>query len=107
VTEEVCEVVITAPDAEWLAAFTRRLVVERLAAAGHNVSPIRTIYRWKGEVYDKTESRVALHTRTSLVSQITQRTLAEHPFEVPCVVASPIIGGNPSYIQWILEETAS
>jgi periplasmic divalent cation tolerance protein len=39
--------------------FTRRLVGDQLCAAGHNFQPIRTIYRWQGQVHDKTEGRVA------------------------------------------------
>ena len=90
-----CEVVITAPDGEWLAAFVRRLVDDQLCAAGHT-APIRSIYRWAGTVHDKNEARVALHTRTSLVPVIIDRTNAEHPYEVPCVVALPLTQGNPA-----------
>ena len=57
--DEVCEVIITAPDPNWLVEFTRRLVTDRLCASGHNFQPIRTIYRWHGQVHDKTEGRVA------------------------------------------------
>ncbi len=105
-TEEVCEVIITAPDAEWLAAFTGRLVDDRLAASGHNIAPIRSIYRWQGEVYDKAEARVALHTRRSLLPAIIERTNREHPYEVPCVAAMTF-DGNPAYVQWVLHETGA
>lgn len=104
-SEDVCEVIITAPDAEWLAAFARRLVEDRLAAAGHNVTPIRSIYRWEGKIHDNAEARVALHTRLSLVQAIIERTNAEHPYVVPCVVAVPISAGYPDYVSWILAET--
>lgn len=104
-SEEVCEVIITAPDAEWLSEFTRRLVDDRLAAAGHNITPIRSIYRWQGEIFDKQEARVALHTRRSLVPQIIERTNREHPYEVPCVAAMTF-DGNPAYVQWVLDETS-
>ena len=50
--EECCEVVVTADDAGWLAGFTRTLVEERLAACGHLVEPVRSIYRWQGELHD-------------------------------------------------------
>ena len=104
-TEPVCEVVITADDEAWLVAFTRSLVEERLAACGQIISPIRSIYRWGGEVQDDSEVRVALHTRESLVPTIIERTRAEHPYEVPCVLALPIHNGNADYLAWIVEST--
>lgn len=103
--EAVCEVVITAPDPEWLASFTRRLVEERLCASGHVITQVRSLYRWQGQIYDRSEGRVALHTRVSRLSDIIRLTNSEHPYEVPCVVATPIAGGNPQYIEWILAET--
>lgn len=102
---EVCEVVITAPDADWLAEFTRQLVEDRLCASGHNVAPIRSIYRWRGQIYDKMEAKVTLHTRAGLVPFIFQRVNQEHPYEVPCVVATPLVDGNPVYLRWIADET--
>ena len=102
--DEFCEVVITAPDAEWLAAFVRRLVEDRLCAAGH-LFPMQTLYRWEGVLHDETETRAALHTRTSLVSAIIARAEAEHPYEVPGIVALPILSSSPSYLAWIADET--
>ena len=72
--EECCEVVVTAADADWLAGFTRTLVEERLAACGHVIGPIRSVYRWDGAVHDEAEARVGLHTRRSLVPAIVERT---------------------------------
>lgn len=102
----VVEVVITAADADWLAEFTRRLVGDRLAACGQQVTAIRSIYRWNGEVHDEPEARVALHTRASLVDRIVERANAEHPYDVPCVLALPVAGGNPAYLEWVFQETA-
>ena len=105
-TAEICEVVITGPDAEWLAGFTRRLVEDRLAACGHQIAAIRSVYRWDGAVQDEPEARVALHTRVSLVDRIVERAGAEHPYDVPCVIALPAIAGNPAYVEWVLTETS-
>jgi periplasmic divalent cation tolerance protein len=107
VDEEYCEVVVTAEDADWLAGFTRTLVEERLAACGHQVAAIRSVYRWQGEVHDEPEARVALHTRRSLVPAIVARTQQLHPYDVPCVIALPLVDGNPAYLRWIAEETRS
>jgi periplasmic divalent cation tolerance protein len=103
--DEVCEVIITADNADWLADFTRKLVEDRLVACGQNIAPIRSIYRWEGTVQDETEARVALHTRSSLVPTIVERADRNHPYDVPCVIALPIIAGNPAYMAWVLAET--
>jgi periplasmic divalent cation tolerance protein len=105
VDEEFCEVVVTAADADWLAGFTRTLVEERLAACGHQIAAIRSIYRWEGAVHDEPEARVALHTRRSLVETITARADVLHPYDVPCVIALPLVDGNPAYLRWIAEQT--
>ena len=46
-TEQICEVIITADSEDWLVSFTRSLVEERLVACGQHVAPIRSIYRWE------------------------------------------------------------
>jgi periplasmic divalent cation tolerance protein len=104
-SEQFCEVVVTADDADWLAGFTRTLVEERLAACGHTVREIRSIYRWQGAVHDEAEARVALHTRRSLVPAIVARAGALHPYDVPCVIALPVVAGNPAYLEWLAAET--
>jgi periplasmic divalent cation tolerance protein len=105
VDEDFCEVVVTAADADSLAGLTRTLVEERLAACGHQIAAIRSVYRWEGEVHDEPEARVALHTRRSLVEPLTARVVALHPYDVPCVIALPLVGGNPAYLSWIAAET--
>jgi periplasmic divalent cation tolerance protein len=104
---DICEVVITAADADWLARFTRRLVEDRLAACGHQIAAIRSIYRWDGAVQDDAEARVALHTRTALVEAIVARADAEHPYDVPCVIALPVVAANPAYAEWVVAETSA
>ena len=103
--EECCEVVVTAADADWLAGFTSTLVEERLAACGHLLGAIRSVYRWEGAVHDEPEARVALHTRRSLVDAVVARTAELHPYEVPCVIAMPLVGGSPDYLRWVHEQT--
>ncbi|MGY1730117.1 divalent-cation tolerance protein CutA [Geodermatophilus sp. SYSU D01045] len=102
---DVVEVVVTGPDADWLAGYTRTLVEERLAACGHQLTAIRSVYRWAGEVHDDPEARVALHTRAALVPAIVARTAELHPYDVPCVIALPLAGGGPDYLRWVVAET--
>jgi periplasmic divalent cation tolerance protein len=105
VDPECCEVVVTGPDADWLAGYTRTLVEERLAACGHQLTAIRSVYRWAGEVHDDPEARVALHTRRALVPAIVARTAELHPYDVPCVIALPLVDGSSEYLRWVVTET--
>ena len=44
-------------------------------------------------------------TREDLVTQITNRIKELHPYSCPCIVALPLIGGNPDFLSWIISET--
>ena len=103
--QAICEVVITAPNEGWLREFTRKLVEERLAACGQIVPAIHSIYQWEGRIHSDPESRVMLHTRQSLVPKIIKMVRIEHPYEVPCVLATLITHANPDYRSWVLAET--
>jgi periplasmic divalent cation tolerance protein len=103
--DECCEVVVTAADAGWLAGLTRDLVDRRLAACGHHLAGIRSVYRWEGAVHDEPEARVALHTRRALVPAIVEHVTAVHPYDVPCVIALPLVDGAPDYLAWVRAET--
>lgn len=106
-SDELCEVVITAPDADWLVQFGRRLVSDRLAASVHNLGQVRSVYQWQGETQDRYEARAAVHTRVALMPSIVERLDAEHPYEVPGVFALPIIATSPAYRAWVLDQTAA
>jgi periplasmic divalent cation tolerance protein len=103
--EPICEVIITADNEDWLITFTRSLVEDRLVACGQHIAPIRSVYRWDGTIHDDQETRVALHTRASLVPAVIDRTRQAHPYDVPCILAIPVEAGNPDYVQWVIDET--
>jgi periplasmic divalent cation tolerance protein len=102
---ELCEVVITAPDPEWLLEFTRQLVTDGLCASVHNFQPIRSIYRWRGDIHERTEGRASLHTARARLPEIIDRVRAGHPYEVPGISTRPIDGGNPDYLAWMAYES--
>jgi periplasmic divalent cation tolerance protein len=104
-TDDVCELVVTAPDVEWLVAFGRQLVIDHLASSVHNLAPIRSVYEWRGQLYDRTEARAGIHTRTDLVPFIIERLDHEHPYEVPGVFALPIVATSSASQSWIVEQT--
>lgn len=103
--DELCEVIITAPDRDWLADLCLQLVDARLAASAHVIHPVTSIYRWQGTVHETTEARAFLRSRSDLLDLITAYVIERHPYDVPNITAIPILGGNPNYLIWILAET--
>jgi periplasmic divalent cation tolerance protein len=101
----VCEVAVTGPDPDGLAALVRTLVDERLVACGQITGATRSIYRWQGEVCDDPEVRAVLHTRAELVPEVGTRIRELHPYDVPCVVAVAAAGGDRDYLAWVRQET--
>lgn len=104
---DLCEVVITAPDADWLKAFSRELIEDRLCASAHNFQPVQSVYRWRGKIYERLEGRVSLHTSRTRVPEIVARAKEQHPYEVPGISVRPIDGGNADYLAWMAAETTA
>jgi periplasmic divalent cation tolerance protein len=81
------------------------LVEERLAACANIIGPVRSLYWWEGKLQDEPEAICLCKTRADLVARLAQRVKELHSYECPCVVAVPIVGGNPAFIEWIARET--
>ena len=96
---------MTAGDAEEAARIGRALVEERLVACVNVLGPMRSIFRWQDEVQDDAEVAFLAETRSSLVAKVSQRVKALHSYDVPCVVALPIVAGNDAFLDWIASET--
>ena len=85
----------------------RALVEERLAACANVLSPHTAVYRLEGKVQEDSETGLLLKTRRELVDRATARIKQLHSYTVPCVVALPIVGGNPDCLAWIGAETGA
>lgn len=83
----------------------RALVEERLAACANVLAPHIAVYRWEGRLQEDAEAGLLLKTRRALVDRATARIKALHSYSVPCVVALPVVGGNPEFLRWIDSET--
>jgi periplasmic divalent cation tolerance protein len=106
VSERACVVLVTAPSSDVAAALARTLVEERLAACGNILPGVRSIYRWQDEVQDEQEVLLLLKTVRPAVAALTERVVALHPYELPEVIALPVLGGLDGYIGWIEESTS-
>jgi periplasmic divalent cation tolerance protein len=99
-----CWVYMTASSPEEARRIGRALVEERLAACANILPGMTSFYRWQGMVDEGQETVLIAKTRMELVDSLTARVKTLHSYSVPCVVALPIVGGNPDFLQWIAEE---
>ncbi len=83
----------------------RTLVEEKLVACSNIISPIRAIYSWQGKICDDKEALMILKTKKKLFKQIVKRVEKLHSYDVPEIIAIPIIEGSSKYLSWLNEET--
>jgi periplasmic divalent cation tolerance protein len=98
-------ILMTAGSPEEAARLAQALVAERLAACVNIVGPIRSVYRWRGKVEDGAEHLLIAKTRSDLVPRLGERVKDLHSYEVPEVLALPILYGWPPYLDWLAAET--
>jgi periplasmic divalent cation tolerance protein len=81
-------------------------LVERRAAACVNIlAPCRSVYRWKGAVETAEEHPVFAKTTRDRYP-VLERVIRElHPYELPEIIAVPLGGGLPAYLDWVAAET--
>ena len=88
--------------AEKLAAL---LVERRLAACVNVLPPCTSVYRWQGEIQRDEEHPLLIKTTQDRYAELELLIRAHHPYELPEIIAVPIVRGQPAYLQWIFFET--
>lgn len=82
---------------------TAALVEERLAACVQILEPITSVYRWQGTVEEEKEILLLIKSSKDLVPRIAELLDRIHPYEVPELIAVPIIEGSSAYLSWLEE----
>ena len=93
-------VITTCADGESAKAIAKMLVSMRLAACVQ-VLPVESIYLWKGEICNDSETALLIKTKTGLFGKIAAAIKENHAYEVPEVIQIPIADGLPEYLSWI------
>jgi periplasmic divalent cation tolerance protein len=95
------------PDTDSAQALATGLVEARLVACANILAPCRSVYRWQGKVEDAEEVPVLLKTTRERYPALEAAIRAQHPYELPEIVAVPIERGLPDYLAWVAAETAA
>jgi periplasmic divalent cation tolerance protein len=79
----------------------------RCRACAQIVGPITSVYRWEGEVRTDTEWRVEVKTAVDRVAPLVELIQANHGYDVPKIILTPIDGGSSAYLTWLTAGTRS
>jgi periplasmic divalent cation tolerance protein len=80
---------------------SRLLVGHRLAACVSVVPKIRSFYRWKGETESAEEFLLVIKSSRARLAELIALLEKEHSYEVPEVLALPVVDGAANYLQWL------
>src|SRR5690606_8194408 len=95
---------VTTSGEEEAARIARTLVEERLVACANILPPVRSFYWWEGELQDDREVVFVAKTTAGLVPRDIQRVKELHSYQVPAILALPILEGNAVFLQWVRQE---
>jgi len=95
----------TFPSPDTAAEVARTLVTEQLAACVNLLGPVRSIYRWQGNISDDTETLAVIKTTRERFEAMRTRLVELHPYKVAEVIALPVEAGHAPYLAWVETET--
>jgi periplasmic divalent cation tolerance protein len=93
------------PDLASAEKLARALIEARAAACVNVLTACRSIYRWQGAVETADEIPLLIKTTRAAYPRIEETVRAQHPYDVPELIAIPITQGLPGYLDWLAKET--
>jgi len=103
--EDFIIILVTTSSEEEGRKIAQVLVEKRIAACVNIINDIESIYRWKGKISDEKEVLLLIKTRKKLYKSVEEEVRKLHSYEVPEIIALPIVSGSKDYLYWIDSET--
>jgi periplasmic divalent cation tolerance protein len=99
-------VLITTPNQETSEVIARTLLEKKLAACVNMVAPVSSLYTWEGDINRDEEMLLLVKSKAALFeSELIPAVQAVHPYDVPEIIALPILMGSANYLAWIGDVT--
>jgi periplasmic divalent cation tolerance protein len=105
-SSETLLVLTNLPDRDAALRLARALVERRLAACVNVLNGCTSVYRWDGAMEQAEEVPVLIKTRAARYPELEASIRELHPYELPEIIAVPMVRGLPEYLDWVAEETA-
>jgi len=94
----------TCGSAEEAERIARRLVESRVAACVNVLPGLRSFYRWEGAIEDAAEWLLVIKSSRALFAALRAEIEAAHKYQIPEVVAIPVVEGSLNYLNWLESE---
>lgn len=98
-------VVTNLPDRDSAEKLAALLIERRLAACVNILAPCRSVYRWQGAIQHDDEHPLLIKTALDRYAELEASIRANHPYELPEIIAVSLKHGLPAYLQWVESET--
>jgi periplasmic divalent cation tolerance protein len=98
-------VLVTCPDKESANKISSSLIEKKLAACVNTINNVESIFRWKGKIERNSENLLIIKSKKRLLKKLIMDVQQNHPYQLPEILALPIIGGSKAYINWLNNET--
>ncbi len=95
---------ITTATAEEAQRISRALLEQRKAACVNIVPKVDSLFWWQDKLDSAQESLLIVKTKASQLNEIVGLVKELHSYDVPEIIALPIVGGNQDYLEWIDKE---
>ena len=93
------------PDVPTAQALARQLLEQQLAACVNCLPGVQSIYRWQGTIEEAGEVTLLIKTTKARYKALEAAIKAFHPYDLPEIIAMPIVAGWPAYLDWVVQET--
>ena len=100
-------VLVTAVNQEEAVRIGKEMVNAKLAACANIIPGVKSIYRWKGKVVKAQEVLLILKSSKPRYRALEKAIKAVHTYEIPEIIALPVMEGLAQYIGWVRSETHS
>lgn len=98
-------VFITASSKKEAEAIAAALIKERLAACVNIIAGVNSLFRWQGKVDRAKEALLIVKTKKTLMHKLIRKVKSLHSYEVPEIIALPVISGDRKYLDWVNDST--
>jgi len=96
-------VLVTTADKTEAEKIAQTLLKEKLIACANIIGPFTSFFHWKGTIEKADECLMVIKSRIDLFPKLVERTKGLHSYEVPEVLALPIVEGSQAYLHWMAE----